>query len=68
MKMEQHKNWKNQPHRWFSAFIFRICKYFETLDHLIIIRYLTVKVSECIICDHKSLCVRCRVDTVGQLR
>ena len=57
MKMEQHKNWKNQPHRRFSAFIFRICKYFEKLDHLIIVRNLTVKVSECRFCVHKSLCV-----------
>ena len=57
MKMEQHKNWKNQPHRRFSAFIFRIGKYFERLDHMIIVRNLTVKVSECRIWVHKSLCV-----------
>ena len=57
MKMEQHKNWKNQPHRRFSAFIFRICKYFEKLDHLIIVRNLTEKASECGFCVHKSLCV-----------
>ena len=56
MKMEQHKNWKNQPHRRFSAFIFRICKYFEKLDHLIIVRNLTEKVSECRFCVPKSLC------------
>ena len=56
MKMEQHKNWKNQPHRRFSAFIFRIGKYFEKLDHLIIVRNLIVKVSECRFCVQKSLC------------
>ena len=61
MKMEQHKNWKNQPHRRFSAFIFRICKYFKKLDHLIIVRYLTEKVSECRFCVHKSLCAISKV-------